>query len=119
MTGFILVMSVIVIYLFISEPWLKKRYSVQKHSGILFKPINKTHLKAEFILLVIALPVIGFLAGIGFTPAIMIFFVLLYGLRVVMEWKYAKEKKQYILTLNGFVAFIVALAAATIFYFQG
>lgn len=119
MAGFILVMFFLVIYLVVSDYRLRKKFSIQKRGEFFYRQVNKIHFWAEIILLIIALPVIGFLAGIGFFPAILIFFVFLYGLRGWMEWKYEKEEKNYILTLNGFVAFIIAAAATTIFYFLG
>ena len=95
--GIFIVLILLFILLLISEWWLKKKYRIETHKGFFYKWVNKIHLCIEIALLIVFGVVIWFVEIYNFSIVIPFFFVL-FIFRTIMEWKYNREKKIYIIT---------------------
>ncbi|MFY0779044.1 DUF4181 domain-containing protein [Peribacillus simplex] len=89
------------------ERWLKKNLKIDKSKGYFYKGVNKFQIWIERAML------IAFLISIWFVdnPFYMLIGYLFISLsfRAVMEWKYKREKKEYILTLYSIFIYLFVL----------
>jgi hypothetical protein len=71
----------------------------------------------EYILLAIGIVLIVFLTTRGSrrSDGYLILIIIVYILRSIMQWRYEREKKGYILTAMGIAMLIALLVGANIF----
>lgn len=112
----IIALAIFFILSTISETILRKKYQIAKRKGWIYEPVNLVHKRAERILFWGYLLIYTVLLFSGYQYAsyfIFGFLLLLNGLRVFMEWKYDRERKEYIISINAlswftlFVAYII------------
>ncbi|WP_179107273.1 DUF4181 domain-containing protein [Sediminibacillus massiliensis] len=69
--------------------------------------MNKKHLHAEIGLIILFI-IFSFIFAVNYPYfkhfyILITFFILLFGVRVYFEWKYERETKRYLISLNGVV----------------
>ncbi|WP_176330407.1 DUF4181 domain-containing protein [Oceanobacillus rekensis] len=96
-----------IVYVVLSEWWLKKKYSIKRKKGMLVKHVNKTHKKMEGALFIIVILGILFLSkGIYAHYWLFSYLISLGFIRSMVKWKYERERREYILELNGLFSII-------------
>lgn len=110
---------ILVLFLFIMsaavEILIRRAYEIPKREGYVFKPINKTH---RYIGMAIhTLFWVSFL----FVLIESLFFIwifsyalVIFSLRLYMEWKFEREKKQYLISINSFIWLLLVLTTIRI-----
>lgn len=109
----LLITCVFVIYGLISERLLRKKLNINKSTWSIYVPVNTVHKWSERII------IIGFLISIWFVentlPLTLTFFTIFNSMRAFMEWKYEREKREYLLTLFSSINLVVFLLTLMIF----
>lgn len=107
-----------IVYLLLSESWLKQRFAIERKDGLFVKFINKQHMIIEIILLVIAIVGIFLFSSKGLYGHywVFAFFITILIVRSIMQWIYERERKEYILELNSLLAFIVLFILIIVIY---
>jgi hypothetical protein len=110
--GFFLV--IVAVFL---EKYLIKMYDIEKNKGLVVKYVNKYHMWGEYILLAIGIILIAAFAERGRmrSDSILILIIIVHLFRIVVQWRYEREKKAYILTAMSIAIFSVLLVGANIF----
>lgn len=97
------------------EILIRRAYEIPKREGYVFKPINKTH---RYIGMAIhTLFWVSFL----FVRIESLFFIwifsyalVIFSFRLYMEWKFEREKKQYLISINSFIWLLLVLTTIRI-----
>ncbi|MCE7699563.1 MAG: DUF4181 domain-containing protein [Methanobacterium paludis] len=97
MIYFILLGVLFVVLAFFSEIWLRKKWHMATDNSPHPRPVNKTQLAIETVLVALLITLIGFF-GQPLLFAI-IFIVIFTAVRMLFEWKYAGNRKDYLITL--------------------
>lgn len=95
-------------YIFLSERWLKKKFSIQRSKGWITKYVNKAHKIMELTLFTTVIIGLLFISkGINVHYWLFPYLILLFLVRSFMKWKYERERKEYILELNGVFTLLI------------
>lgn len=105
--GIVFVLAIV--YLLLSESWLKKKYDIQRKEAIFVKFVNKIHLVMELILVAIAMIGVFVFSKEGIYSHYWVFgfFIAIILVRTIMEFIYERERREYILELNYVMTFVV------------
>lgn len=105
--GIVFVLAIV--YLLLSESWLKKKYDIQRKEAIFVKFVNKIHLVMELILVAIAMIGVFVFSKEGIYSHYWVFgfFIAIMLVRTIMEFIYERERREYILELNYVMTFVV------------
>lgn len=97
---------------FFSESLIRKKWAVAEDDSPHPRPVNKTQLILETVLIALFLILIGFYGQ----PLIfaIIFIVIFTAVRMLFEWKYARVKKGYLITLVWGALIVLFLLIAVI-----
>ncbi|MCE7699655.1 MAG: DUF4181 domain-containing protein, partial [Methanobacterium paludis] len=82
---------------FFSENLLRRKWHITADNAPHPRPVNKTQLVVETVLVALLIVLIGFF-GRPLLFAI-IFIVIFTAVRMLFEWKYARNRKDYLITL--------------------
>lgn len=98
------------------EKYLIKKYDIEKHKGLIVKYVNKYHMWGEYFILAIGIILIAFFAERGQmrSDSILILIIVVHLFRIIMQWKYEREKKVFILTAMAIAIFSVLLIGGNI-----
>ena len=98
------------------EKYLIKKYDIEKNKGF-FNYVNKNHMWGEYILLAIGIVLIAVFAERGRmrSDSILILIIIVHLFRIVIQWRYDREKSEYILTAMSIAIFSMLLVGANIF----
>lgn len=105
---FIIILTVFAILAWGVEKLLRKRLNIKKDNG--YRYVNATHKNIEIALIVIYLFIIFFTKH--FIQILIPFLILQFIIRAFFEWKYEKEKREYLMTLFSIIYIPVFLMAA-------
>jgi hypothetical protein len=99
------------------EKYLIRKYDIEKNKGLVVRYVNKYHMWGEYILLAIGIILIAAFAERGRmrSDSILILIIIVHLFRSVVQWRYEREKKAYILTAMSIAMFSVLLVGANIF----
>ncbi|MFK9120875.1 DUF4181 domain-containing protein [Peribacillus frigoritolerans] len=89
------------------ERWLKKKLKIGKSKGRFYKSVNKFQKWIEMSMLIAFLILIWFVDNT--IPLLIGYFLISLSFRTFMEWKYKREKKEYILTLYSMFIYLFVL----------
>ncbi|MES1042391.1 DUF4181 domain-containing protein [Peribacillus simplex] len=89
------------------ERWLKKKLKIGKSKGHFYKGVNKYQKWIEMSMLIAFLILIWFVDNT--IPLLIGYFLISLSFRAFMEWKYKREKKEYILTLYSMFIYLFVL----------
>lgn len=107
-------MIVVLVFAILSERWLRKKFKIDKPKRFVYRSVNTFQKWIERTI------IIAFLISLWFVdhtlPLLIAFFLVLTSFRTFMEWKYEREKKEYIITL--FSIFLYLLIFGLAFYFN-
>ena len=101
----------------LSERFLRKKFEIEKRKGIIYKGVNRFQRWIEGSLIIIFLISLWFFIDYIFLLLIS-YYVIMNLFRVLMEWKYEREKKEYILTLHSVIIYLLIIGSLSIFYFN-
>lgn len=95
---------IIVTLLFVGSYMLLKKKLNIKEQTCLYGHINKVHKRGELLIVVVSILLLGILAFVENTPPLKSHYFVasltaLYGFRALMEWKFEKSSKRYILSI--------------------
>jgi len=106
----LILLILIIAYVLPSNWWLKKKFNIEEKS---FNYVNKTHKLIELTISIMA--IIGVIFSISrgvISIYLLIFsFIILMIVRAIMEWKYERGRKGYILSLNSLIVYILIAVA--------
>nr|WP_158511567.1 DUF4181 domain-containing protein [Sporolactobacillus vineae] len=109
---YILLAILFAVLAFFAESLIRKKWAVVADDSPHPRPVNKTQLIIETILIALFLILIGFY-GQPLVFAI-IFIVIFTAVRMLFEWKYARVKKDYLITLVWGALIVLFLLIALI-----
>jgi hypothetical protein len=92
---------------------LRKKLKIEKSRGFFYKGVNKVHTVIELTMLAIFLILLWYLERPF--PAFITFFFVLFSFRAFMEWKYEREKKNYLMTLFSIIMYLTIMGLALVF----
>ena len=103
---------------FLVEKLLRKKLNIRKRSGFFYKHVNSFH-KWGDILIVISYLIISFYLlfedkYLSYSIIIFIFIFILNIFRALMEYIFARQTKEYILTIFALLLFLICMC---VFYF--
>ncbi|MEC5424851.1 DUF4181 domain-containing protein [Virgibacillus sp. C22-A2] len=105
-----LLILVAIIYGFLSQRWLGKRFGIKRSERLVYQHVNKMHKIVERLLIIGILLVmflfLFYFQGEDIGPLLATFFLTLFSVRAFIEWKFERTRKEYILTLNALAIFI-------------
>lgn len=96
------------------EQFLRRKLNMEKRGFFGYKHVNSLHVKLK-----IGLFFIYFISGIIYVNSyetanvayiLFTFFGMLQALQILMEWKFDRESKEYILSTIGLLAFVVIIS---------
>lgn len=101
-------LAIIIFYIVLSERFLKKKFKIQT-KGVIVKYVNNTHKIMERMLLSVSviLLIVFVVKGINIHYWLFPYLILLFLVRCYMQWKYERERKEYILQLNGVLTLLI------------
>ncbi|WP_445662644.1 DUF4181 domain-containing protein [Cytobacillus sp. FSL R5-0596] len=115
MNSLIIIYFIIVLILaFFTERWLRKKLKIGKRGFGTYKGVNTAQRWIERTLLVVFLISIWFIDNP--VKLFIAFFLTLYSFRAFMEWKYEKEKMEYIITFSSIIVYLTIIGIS--FYFN-
>ncbi|RZT23795.1 DUF4181 domain-containing protein [Fictibacillus sp. BK138] len=113
MSIFLLTFIAFLVTAFVSEKVLRRKYNIQKNK---YKHVNSFHKWGEFLIIAVfiisgiewvfndnAHPMLQYVFPISLT--------FLWVYRTLMEWKFNRESKEYIISLSGLVCMTVFVPA--------
>lgn len=100
----------------LSERFLRKKFKIEERKDIIYQGVNKFQRWVEGSLLIIFLISLWFFNDYIFLSFIS-YFVLLNLFRTLMEWRYERESKQYILTLLSIILYLLIVGSSLIFLY--
>lgn len=106
--SFLIVGSIFLIAGVLTERCLKKKYAISKNEGWIYHPVNNFQKYTEIILSIIFIVSICFLDNSEMW--FFVYFSILNCFRALMEWKYERETKRYLLSLSSAIYFIIFFA---------
>lgn len=112
--NFIISAIVILCLGILSERYLRKKFDIEKRKGFIYKGANKFHRWTEGSLLIIVLILLWFFIEYTFLLLIS-FYVLMNLFRALMEWRYERENKEYILTLHSIIIYLLLIGSFSLF----
>ncbi|WP_196493858.1 DUF4181 domain-containing protein [Ornithinibacillus caprae] len=92
---------VIVIICQLLENYLRKKYKIKKE-GFLYQYVNSVHKDGELTITLLFLFSFVYITYNGYIEVpenIIYYFIILFGFRAFMAWKYERASKKYILTM--------------------
>lgn len=104
----LIVGSIFLIVGVLMERFLKKKYAIAKNEGWIYHPVNNFQKYTEIILSIIFIVSICFLDNSEMW--FFVYFSILNCFRALMEWKYERETKRYLLSLSSAIYFIIFFA---------
>ncbi|XHU78738.1 DUF4181 domain-containing protein [Peribacillus simplex] len=107
MLNYIIFIIAFLIIAIVFERWLKKKLKIGKGKGHFYKSVNKFHKWIETSMLIAFLILIWFVDNT--IPLLIGYFLISLSFRTFMEWKYKREKKEYILTLYSMFIYLFVL----------
>lgn len=107
LVNYIIFIIAFLIIAIVFERWLKKKLKIGKSEGHFYKSINKYHKWIEMSMLIAFLILIWFVDNT--IPLLIGYFLISLSFRTFMEWKYKREKKEYILTLYSMFIYLFVL----------
>lgn len=113
----IFIISCIVIYGLgiLSERYLRKKFGIEERKGFTYKSVNKLQRWVERSFLVTFLIALWFLIDYAFLVLIS-YFVVMSLFRSLIEWRYEREKKEYILTLHSIIMYLLIVSSYSYWY---
>ncbi|MET3696786.1 uncharacterized protein DUF4181 [Bacillus oleivorans] len=106
---------ILLVILLVSDWFLKKKFQITSREPYFYKPINKVQRYGEIIIHIIFWIVFPIVmareSGILFWTWIFLYLTFLSGFRFTMEWKYEREKRQYLLTTSKFIWIILFISS--------
>ncbi|WP_375090378.1 DUF4181 domain-containing protein [Peribacillus sp. RS7] len=105
--NYIIFIIAILIIAIVFERWLKKKLKIGKSEGRFYKGVNKYQKWIEMSMLIAFLILIWFVDNT--IPFLIGYFLISLSFRAFMEWKYKREKKEYILTLYSMFIYLFVL----------
>ncbi|MFP3919228.1 DUF4181 domain-containing protein [Lysinibacillus telephonicus] len=99
----------------LSEIYIRKKFGIEKREGFIYKGVNELQRWVEGSILVIFLILFWFLIDYVF-HLLIFYFVILNLFRALMEWRYEREEKRYLLTLHLIIIYLLILGSLSIFY---
>jgi hypothetical protein len=91
---------------------IRKKLKIEKSRGFLYKGVNKAHIVIELTILGVFLILLWYLERPF--PAFITFFLVLFSFRAFMEWKFEREKKNFIMTLFNIVMYLAIMVLALV-----
>lgn len=114
----IIVYAIIII---IGHSWVKKKLEISYNSdGLLYKHINRFHLIGELILVAVSIIALFFMRFVlewrlgAYQDFILVMFIL-YAFRFVVERRYDKASKQYLLSAYASVSVLLLFLGLELF----
>ncbi|TGA97393.1 DUF4181 domain-containing protein [Sporolactobacillus shoreae] len=108
--GIIIVMFCI---LFSVDRVLRKKLQIPKVEGFIYQPVNKMQAWVETSLFILMIILMFFFMDYVFIYPL--FFLFFEGIRAFFEWKYSREKKQYLITMLWGIGYLLALTPFWLF----
>lgn len=106
----ILPLAVLLVLSTFSGRILRKKYNITKKKGWIYEPVNPLQKRVEALLMVFYILLYTGLSAADYPYAnylIYGFFLLLFAFRVFIEWKYDRESKEFIISVNSLSWFIL------------
>ena len=92
----------------LSENMIRKRMNIPRIKGLIYRGVSTFHRWAERIMLLIYLIC---LMIFDFSMELFLAFIIpFFAFRTFMEWKYEKERKEYLITLHFVTVFPLLIA---------
>jgi hypothetical protein len=91
---------------FAINEWIEKKFKIPKDKGFWQRPVNDVHKWLSRILFVVFITLIILSYRFNFNLGNFYIFYFLFALeilRAIMEWKYQKQTKRYLLTLSNLI----------------
>ncbi|WP_321141618.1 DUF4181 domain-containing protein [Bacillus gaemokensis] len=106
----------IIAILFLLENLLRKKLHIPRKNSFIYKPVNDLHKWGEISIFTIYL-ITSFILIVKFDYInigylIFAFLVVLNVFRTVMEWKYDKESKEYVISFLGAICLTISFSVA-------
>lgn len=100
---FIMLLAVLAVMIglgFLADRWLRKKLNVPKREGALYKPVHPFQVWIEALIVIGSIIILFNIEFEVFRPGALVPFVffLLFSFRTFMEWKFDRERKEYIIT---------------------
>ncbi|MGX1194625.1 DUF4181 domain-containing protein [Metabacillus sp. SLBN-84] len=92
----------------LSENLLRRKFDIPKTKGLIYRGVSTSHRWTERVLLLIyliCLMILDFSMGL-----FLAFITLFFAFRAFMEWKYEREKKEYLITIHFVTVFPLLIA---------
>ncbi|AIF45340.1 DUF4181 domain-containing protein [Virgibacillus sp. SK37] len=107
MKEIILFLSIPIVYVFVTTWGLRRKYNIAYREGVRFQHVNITHKVLEYTILIVIVLGIILTGGVYVLEWMLCYLLILYSIRSFMEWKYEKDQKKYVLSLNILIAFLL------------
>ena len=104
---------------FLADRWMRKKLKIPKREGALYKPVHPFQVWIE-ALIVMGSIIILFNIEFGIVgPGALVPFVffLLFSFRTFMEWKFDRERKEYIITGLSSGLLLIFCAVIVVYYY--
>ena len=98
----------------LSDHYLRKKFGIENRKGFSFKSVNKLQRWVERGFIVIFLIALWFLIDYALLLCVS-YFVVMNLFRSLMEWRYEREKKEYILTLHSIMMYLLFVGSYSYF----
>ncbi|WP_411334753.1 DUF4181 domain-containing protein [Metabacillus indicus] len=92
----------------LSENLLRRKLDIPKTKGLIYRGVSTLHRWTERIMLliyIICLMIFDFSMGL-----FLAFIILFFAFRTYMEWRYEREKKEYLITMHFVTVFPLLIA---------
>lgn len=107
-TVFVFAAVILLIAFMFFEQYLKKRFSIQKREGWIYRPVNRLQKYGEIFLLIVTI-VSFFWFNDQTTLMLLIYLILSNCFRTIMEWLYRRKTGRFWLDLSATVFCILLL----------
>ncbi|MDR7071507.1 DUF4181 domain-containing protein [Fictibacillus barbaricus] len=110
----------------IAEKKFRKKFNIPKKYGFWYRSVNGFHRWGE-ILIIFIFVIVGGIMGYGNMKEganwiskywFFIFIIILSAFRILMEWKYDRESKEYIVQFFSFIGFTAIFLPILILFFN-
>ncbi|QCR31097.1 DUF4181 domain-containing protein [Lysinibacillus sp. SGAir0095] len=98
----------------LSDHYLRKKFGIENRKGFSFKSVNKLQRWVERGFIVIFLIALWFLIDYALLLCVS-YFVVMNLFRSLMEWRYERGKKEYILTLHSIMMYLLFVGSYSYF----
>ncbi|MEG9298261.1 DUF4181 domain-containing protein [Mangrovibacillus sp. Mu-81] len=96
---------------FFLDYWLRKKLNISRKPGVLYKPVHPVQGWMEAIIVIGSILLIFNVEfeKVGAGVMVPLVFTLQFSFRAVMEWKFERERREYIITASSVVLLVLLL----------